>query len=364
VVVGSGILGATHALAALRAGYEVLHLEREVPAQGASVRNFGLVWISGRAAGPELDLALRARELWERIGAEAPETGFRPCGSMTVLTTPEEVAVAERAMARPDAAARGFELLEPDEARRRNPGLLGTASAVLFAGRDAAVEPAAVPAALRRLLETSDRYVRLDGCTVVDVADGAVLDADGHRHEGDRVVLCTGAYSGTTLERRLLGAELQRVRLHMAETAPLGRDLTTSVADANSLRYYPCFSADAAELLPPQPEALARFGVQLLAVQRLHGGLTVGDTHQYDEPFDFALEDEAVELVLELAQRTLGVPFPPVRRRWVGVYHQLRRVTDDQLYARIALADGVELITAAGGRGMTCAPAIAEETFS
>ncbi len=77
VIVGGGILGTMHAVMARRRGLAVTHLEREPEGRGASVRNFGLVWVSGRRAGPELALALRARELWESIAADAPGTGFR-----------------------------------------------------------------------------------------------------------------------------------------------------------------------------------------------------------------------------------------------------------------------------------------------
>ena len=58
VIVGGGVLGTMHAIHARRRGYHVVHLEREPEARGASVRNFGLVWVSGRKAGPELALAL------------------------------------------------------------------------------------------------------------------------------------------------------------------------------------------------------------------------------------------------------------------------------------------------------------------
>jgi glycine/D-amino acid oxidase-like deaminating enzyme len=43
------------------------------------------------------------------------------------------------------------------------------------------------------------------------------------------------------------------------------------------------------------------------------------------------------------------------------VYSQ---VTGDNLYHRSRVAKGVVLVTGPGGRGMTCAPAIAAETFA
>jgi glycine/D-amino acid oxidase-like deaminating enzyme len=110
VVVGGGVLGTMHALAARRRGLDVLHLEREPEPRGASVRNFGLIWVSGRAAGPELSLALRARAAWEELAAEVPAIGFRAHGSLTVAEDEAELQLMKEASARPDAAVRGYEL--------------------------------------------------------------------------------------------------------------------------------------------------------------------------------------------------------------------------------------------------------------
>src|SRR5580700_6083314 len=107
VVVGGGVLGTMHAVMARRRGYEVVHLEREAEARGASVRNFGLVWVSGRRAGRELGLALRARELWAELGARIPGLGFRAAGSLTLATGDAELALLKEAAALPDAERRG-----------------------------------------------------------------------------------------------------------------------------------------------------------------------------------------------------------------------------------------------------------------
>ena len=52
ILIGGGIIGTTHARELLKAGHEVIHCERDPEAQSASVRNFGLVWVSGRRSGP------------------------------------------------------------------------------------------------------------------------------------------------------------------------------------------------------------------------------------------------------------------------------------------------------------------------
>src|SRR5689334_20902453 len=125
VIVGAGIIGTMHAVLARRAGWHVTHLDADLEPRSASVRNFGLVWVSGRAPGDELQVALRARELWSEIGDEVPGVGLRADGSVLVVQQPEELAVLEQVMARDDAGIRGFSLLDPDGVRQVNPAVGG-----------------------------------------------------------------------------------------------------------------------------------------------------------------------------------------------------------------------------------------------
>ena len=108
----------------------------------------------------------------------------------------------------------------------------------------------------------------------------------------------------------------------MMQTAPIDVALTTAIADGDSLRYYPAFEVPSLAGLPAQDELAATHRLQLLMVQRLNGGLTIGDTHAYDEPFDFAVEEAPYELLSERAAAILGRPLPPITRRWAGVYSQ------------------------------------------
>ncbi|WKX20796.1 FAD-dependent oxidoreductase [Streptomyces sp. HUAS CX7] len=346
-------------------GHEVVQIERETEARGASLRNFGQIWVSGRAGGQELETALRARELWEEIGARVPALGFRPNGSLTPLRGDLERAVAETAAARPDAAARGYKLLTPGEARALNPALRGEFDAALYCERDAAVEPRTAQLALRAELRKSPRYTFLPGREVRDVVgEHAVRDDHGDTHTGDAVVLATGAWLGG-LVRELAGPDLpvRRVRLQMMQTDPLGEPLTTSVADADSFRYYPAYASPALDELnarQPQPATAAEHAMQLLMVQRADGGLTIGDTHEYEHPFAFDTVEDPYEHLTGVVESLLGRPLPPVRRRWAGVYAQCtdpRRVVHRQ-----RVREGVWLVTGPGGRGMTCSPAIAETT--
>jgi len=360
-IVGGGVVGTMHAWMARRRGLEVVHLDRDAEPRRASVRNFGLVWVSGRARGPELALALRARELWEVIGAEVPEVGFRPNGSLTVALHRAEMAVMEEMVAQADAAARGMKLLAPIEVGAINPAVRGEIEGALFCERDAVVEPRLALPAIRARMHALGGYRFLPNRNVVGVERTEVVDHTGEHHPADLVVLATGdTYSGVAAGR-LTGAPLRRCRLQMGQTAPFPQTLTTSIADGDSLRYYPAFRLPSLAALDPPAAIVARHHMQLLLVQRANGELTIGDTHAYDEPFDFAVEEEAYAYLLARAERILGTRVPPIRRRWAGVYSQS---TDDRVVYRTGVADGVIVVTGLGGRGMTLAPAVAEETFA
>ncbi|MEU6864088.1 TIGR03364 family FAD-dependent oxidoreductase [Streptomyces sp. NPDC046876] len=366
IVVGGGVVGTMHAWQAVERGHEVVQIEREAEARGASLRNFGQIWVSGRAGGEELDTALRARELWEAIGARVPGLGFRPIGSLTPVRTAAEYAVAEAAAARPDAAARGYKLVTAAEARALNPALRGAFEAALWCERDAAVEPRTAQPHLREALLATGRYTFLPGREVREVVgNAAVRDDHGDVHRGDAVVLATGAWlSGLVRELAPdILRSVRRVRLQMMQTAPLGEPLTTSLADADSFRYYPAYRGPALDALnsgQPQGPVAAAHRMQLLMVQRLDGGLTIGDTHEYEHPFAFDTVEDPYEHLVEVVESFLGRPLPKVRRRWAGVYAQCTDTT--RVVHREQVADGVWLVTGPGGRGMTCAPAIAETT--
>jgi FAD dependent oxidoreductase TIGR03364 len=363
VVIGGGVLGTMHAVAARRCGYQVVHLEREGEARGASVRNFGLVWVSGRQAGAELALALRARELWAELGQAVPGLHFRPAGSLTLATDDAELRLLKEAAALPDAVRRGFELLDPGAVRAANPALRGELAGGLLCRADAIVEPRQVLPALRGYL-AGDGYEWRPGREVMEIVPNAVRDHTGAWHQCDLVVLCPGA-TFTGVVGRYLGAlardGVRRVRLQMMQTAPMADRLTTAVADGDSLRYYPAYDLPGRSLLPPQAPVAERARAQLLMVQRVDGGLTIGDTHEYDEPFAFDVDSEASDHLQARAEALVGAPIPPVRRRWAGVYSEIG--TGSALYHRSEPEPGVVLVTGPGGRGMTCAPAIAEETF-
>ena len=364
VVVGGGIIGTMHAVLAIEAGHEVVHIERDSRPLSASIRNFGLVWVSGRAVGPELEIALRARQLWEEIGSRA-KIGFRAQASLTIAQNEAEFAVMNSAAAMPDAHLRGFKLLDRIQVQALEPVLQGKFVGALQCTQDAAVEPNLLLSGLREYLSSNSRYIWRPNFEVVDFYHDEngnhVTDINGNKISGELMVICPGSAHQGFLAEFLEGAPLRRVHLQMGATVPFGASLNHSIADADSMRYYPAFKDLPLETLAPQEAIAADYKMQLLLVPRLDRSFTIGDTHEYEEPFTHEILEAPYDHLRGVISAIFGAPAPAIARRWSGNYSQS---TNSDLYYRRELAPGAVVVTGGGGRGNTISPAIAEETIN
>src|ERR1700761_4637986 len=121
-VVGGGILGLAHALAASRAGKRVVVIERDARANGASIRNFGFITVTGQERGDSWSLARRTRDIWAEVAPEACiPVAHR--GLMLTARSPEALAVIEAFLA--TEMGEGCRLMTPEEFRKKAHGLGG-----------------------------------------------------------------------------------------------------------------------------------------------------------------------------------------------------------------------------------------------
>ena len=231
--------------------------------------------------------------------------------------------------------------------------------------RDRGTAPGAAGAARLPAPATGHGYQWRPGREVTEIAPNAVRDHTGAWHRCDLVVLCTGAaFTGVAgrYQPFLARDGVRRVRLQMMQTAPLAERLTTAVADGDSLRYYPAYDVPGRSQLPPQPPAAERARAQLLLVQRADGGAD----HRRHPRIRRAVR------VRPGLRRLRSPPQPgrgtarrpdPAHPAPLGRGLQRGQPRHRALYHRSEPEPGVVLVTGPGGRGMTCAPAIAEETF-
>ena len=365
IVVGAGILGLSHALAALRAGERVCVIEREPRAIGATVRNFGMVWPVGMRPGEDRRRALRSREIWLEMAREAG-VDLRPDGSLHVARHEDEWSVLQEFVQSDAAEGIECELLSGEAACQshsglRSDGLIG----VMRSASELAVEPRSAADRIARWLQGQGvAFIR--SVSAVRCYEGGIVLADGQEVHADGIVVCSGADLRVLFPEVYRSIPVQLCKLQMLRLSAPAWRAGAHIAGGLTLRHYPAF-----ERCPSLEAVKARFvrehlfydqhGIHVMSAQRDDGTLVVGDSHEYDQcaaPFD--REDVNRAIVAYLGQM-LDIEGTSVIDRWHGVY---AKRMDGQSVLRCDPAPGVAVVNCVGGAGMTLGPAIAEETIA
>ena len=362
-VIGGGILGLAHAWMATRRGLKAVLFERSARAQGASVRNFGMVWPVGQPAGELSSLALRARELWLELAA-SNVVDVQECGSVHLAHHLDELAVLEEFSSR---GTHTTNMLTPDEVVRTtslvNPeGLLGG----MWSPTELRVDPRTASAAIASWLE-SHCDVQCRFRTPVTRIDGKdIHSADGRAWRAERVIVCSGSDLSTLYPDVFLHSGLQLCKLQMLRTTPQPDPQVRPphVASGLTLRHYTSF-ADCASLpalqtrIAEESPELDRFGIHVMASQFPGGEIIVGDSHEYGDdisPFD---KSEIDELILRELRKVIRLSDWSIRERWHGIYarHPERPVFETET------TEGTQVFVGTGGAGMTLAFGLAERAW-
>ncbi|HVW01807.1 MAG TPA: TIGR03364 family FAD-dependent oxidoreductase [Planctomycetaceae bacterium] len=362
-VIGGGIAGLAHAWMAARRGLRVLVLERTVAAEGASIRNFGMVWPIGQPAGELHRVALRARDFWLELGSLGV-LPVEPCGSIHLAHRDDEAAVLEEFCGLQTHRVR---MLTPAEVLKYTP--LANADG-LQAGMHSSAELRVDPRIASRriaawLAETQGVECQFGGA-VTAIDDRVVHASDGRTWRAERVIICSGSDLQTLFPAVFAQSGLRLCKLQMlkaaAQAAPIAG--TPHLASGLTLRHYSAFAncqslARVQTRVEQETPELNRFGIHVMASATAAGEVILGDSHEYGDdiaPFDKA---EIDDLILRESRRVFRLDNWNLSQRWHGVYakHPQLPVFEH------TVADGVHLFVGLGGAGMTMSFGLAERAW-
>jgi len=356
-VVGAGILGLAHAYAAARLKKRVVVIERDGHANGASIRNFGFVTVTGQNRGETWRRARRSRDIWADIAGEA-RIPIEQTGLLLTMRRPESLRVAEAFLK--TEMGEGCALLDGAALRTRLPDAT-SALCALESPHELRVESRTAIARLAAWLKEKHGVDFLFDTAVLDVEPPRVRTSRGIV-AADAAIVCPGDDFVSLFPDRIAKYKPTKCRLSMLRLADPGFRLPAPVmSDLGLVRYHGY--ADLPEAKPlrqrlekEQPRHLAH-GVHLIAVQGADGSLVVGDSHHYaDTPQPFA-ETETEALILDELGAATGMAVPAVIERWTGVYASS---PDRTMFADSPSAT-VRIVLVTGGNGASTAFAIGEE---
>lgn len=361
-IVGAGIVGLSHAVAALDAGYSVTVIEQDSSAVLASIRNFGHVCTSVQA-GEVGELAREANPIWRSLAARAGIEA-RVSGTLAVARSAAEEAVLVELAAKTDAAER--ELLTAgqvaDQLRLATPGEIR--SGILLAG-DLTANPRTVVADLARWIADHERGEVRFGTTLFGIREGQHLTLETNRGSiaADRVIVAAGHLVGRLFPD--LAGDVRECVLQMARVrAPHDMGLGPAVLSGTSMLRYGAFAGPAQDELRAETERLRpellEIGANVMFTQQPDGTLLVGDSHDYFDAAPPFLDERWSDLLLADAAALLGAPRLAVLERWQGIYAS----SSERELLREEPIPGVSVVTVTTGIGMTVGPALGARTIA
>jgi D-hydroxyproline dehydrogenase subunit beta len=364
-IVGAGIVGLAHAYIAARSGRSVAVFERNPAANGASVRNFGMIWPIGQPSGRLHEMALRSRALWldvlQQIGLP-----FSATGSLHVAYRDDEAAVGQEFADKARSLGYDCSWLGPQQTLEqsqaiRPEGLLGA----LWSPTELTVDPRQVVAGLPNFL--AERYgVQFFFNTAVQSVDSSRLETKEQQWKADSIILATGDDFQTLFPEHFREKGLTRCKLQMMRTLPQrqGWLLGPSLAFGLTFKHYPTFQVCGTlralkDRIAKETPEFDQWGIHVMVSQNSSGELTLGDSHEYGLAVDIFDKALINRLILNYARQYLNVPNLEIAEYWHGVYAK----HPSHPYLDFSPVPGVRVVTVTTGVGMTLSFGIAEQTL-
>lgn len=362
-IVGGGIVGLAHAWRAASRGHRVLVLERTQLAQGASVRNFGMIWPVGQPAGELYQIALQSRDFWMQLGDQGV-TSVEACGSLHLAHQTDELDVLQEFCHQQTHQVSMLTVQQIAERTRlaNQTGLLGG----MYSPTELRVDPRTASHSIANWLAAEHQVECRFKTHVTSVMDGQITTADGKQWNADRVIVCSGSDLQTLYPDEFASSGLKLCKLQMLRTVPQeGIDeKTPHIASGLTLRHYTSFESCRAhqklrERIQKDSPLLDHYGIHVMASVFPGGEVVLGDSHEYGEnisPFD---KTEIDDLILHELRKVIHLDDWAIQQRWHGIYakHGTLPVFEKQIEPRVHLFVGT------GGAGMTMSFGLAEQAW-
>jgi FAD dependent oxidoreductase TIGR03364 len=353
-IVGGGIIGLAQAWERAKKGQKVILFERNPQAQGASIRNFGMIWPIGQPTD-SYPVALKSREIWLEL-AEKANFWAAPTGSLHLAYHEDEWAILNEFHALYHNNPYSIELLTPKMVSQKSAavkmdGLLGA----LFSTSEVNIDPRQAVWQIHKYLKEK-MNVHIEYKTVISNIDYPKLISGEKVWHAEQIILCTGADLETLFPAYYQSLNLVKCKLQMMRTVPQPSswNLGPNLAAGLTLLHYESFlECPSRSLLMKRieltsPEYLKR-GIHVMASQTAYKEITIGDSHHYGDtilPFD---DQKTNQLILDYLKSFAHFPHSEIQSLWNGTYVKL----PGKKWHIGSISSGISVVTGVGGAGMT-----------
>ena len=273
LIIGAGVIGASIAYHLTRHGIKPLLIEKSGPAAGSSGACDGLVFLQSKKPGLHLRLALESRRRFDGLNdALDGNIEFKNPGGMCLIESEAELAAMRVFVEEQRRSGLAVELIDGDEARRREPCLSQKVTAATFSTLDSQVNPYALTFAFLRTAKSAGARI-LTGEEVkgIETAGGSATGVftDKGRISAPVLVNAAGA----------LAAEVGRMAGLEVPIAPRRGQILVTAAVPPLLRH--CLISAQYVAAKFRPELAEKGGMGLSLEQADSGNILIGSTREF-----------------------------------------------------------------------------------
>lgn len=307
IILGSGIVGASCALAFAQEGMKVLAVERDVIGSGATAAGMGHV-VAMDDSPAQLALTRYSQVLWNKLSAKLPQNAeFENRGTLWVAADEEEMQEVHRKQAVYASASIPTEALDAAGVATHEPNLRPGLAGGLLVPEDGVIYPPSAAYFFLKEAEKLGTEIQL-GKSVVEASNGIVRLSNGEAFRSARIVNAAGAES----PRITPGLPVKKRKGHLVITDRYPGFIHHQLVELGYLKSAHSVSSDS-----------VAFNVQ----PRKTGQLLIGSSRQY------GAEDSGVDqkILTAMIERTLEYLPSAGKLSSIRTWTGFRAATPDKL---------------------------------
>jgi len=363
-IVGAGIIGLAHAYFAARKGLKVVVFEKSSRSEGASIRNFGLIWPIGQDT-EKLERAMRSRASWLKLSERA---GFwvKANGSVHIAYNQDELDIITE-FQHSVGEIYGSSLLQPQKTKSLShfivdSGLMGG----LYSPNELTVNSREALPAITSYLEKEMNIAFHFNTQVQMVTDSHIYcNGQNEKYQVQHIIVTGGSDIHTLFPEVYENNLLVRTKLQMlkAESELEDYRLGPTLCGGLTLTHYKAFEkckslSKLNERISELHPDLKKYGIHVMVSQNDHGEFIFGDSHEYDDIVSPFNKEEIDNAILKYLKNFFITENIRITERWHGVY---AKNTSGETELVMNPQENVTLVNGLGGAGMTLSFGLAEE---
>ena len=353
VVVGGGIIGASTAYYLAKEGAEVMIVEADDLASGASGACDGFLYLQSKMPGPHLELARESLALFPELAVELDmDIEYSRCGSLILAKTADELKALRAGVKKMKAAGLDVELVTEAELKKLAPAVSDKVKGASLCRDDAQVNPTLLTLGFAKKAVDLGASIlvncRVENIVIMNDRVRELKTSEGSIHTR-RVVCAAGVGSNQIGKMAIIDIPVMPRKGQILVTEPVDRILEHVVSDFEYMGVKLGMEDKAS-----RSEEAKRLGLGFTAEQTRSGNILLGSTREFGG-FDTETTAEAINAIAKNAVEYLpAIKDLDVIRSYAG----LRPYSPDGLpiLGSVKGIKGFYLATGHSGDGISLAP--------